>query len=330
MQNIFNILFVFISFNAVGQQRMDGKIECFNQKFAYSIFIPSSYNNVFPSPLVLTVHPNTTKWNQKNWKDKLTSFSEKNGVILVSPERKSVKGEDLFIEVLLDSVNQWLKIDPLRVYALGNFPFTERTYQCLKGIITYSFDNSDKAIALEQIEYNPNKAFVVLSNLEEKYFRKDTTANLQYKFIRESGSSFNFQYRDKILSESLNWLEAKNILPMAPLERNSNKINLPEIITLKNTTTKKSIIRPVFTAVIEEVEMSSVKWYGDYFFRGEQLKIRTEAKILSVVVYNNSGKLIRIYDKGISKFRTNGWRNGSYILKVNTNMGMETHVVRIL
>ncbi len=327
MRLLTTAIFLLILSSLSAQQRIDGMVHWGSdeQKLSYSIYIPTSYNDNFPSPLIVAVPPVSSRWNPRTWRERLSRFSEKNGMILLCPERSET--DVAFMEVLLDSVNNWLRIDPMRVYGVGDFAFPTEVYDHLKGTIVFAHDEVSANSINAAITENTNQAFIILSSVPRKNFQELPNDRVKFEFLRSVNQSMSFQFRDQILSEALSWLEAMNFLPQKPLNRDGGVVEAAnKKVPERDAYSSKG---PSYSGTMEEVEMSSVKWYGQSFISGEPISIRTDYRILSVAVYNNFGKLVRIYDTGTARVATNGWRSGSYIMRVNTTAGMETHVVRL-
>lgn len=108
------------------QESIDGSIDFQtdpNKK--YSLYIPSTYDEMTPNPAFVAFHPlNTRRWNGASWRDTLITFAETNGLILISPDggtdgRIDDPIDTAFTTFLIDSVMRAYNIDPDAIYAIG-------------------------------------------------------------------------------------------------------------------------------------------------------------------------------------------------------------------
>lgn len=307
------------------QQKMDGKIS-FNQEVrSYSIYIPESYNDAFPNPMVFAIHPLDQSLSPRQFRDRLKKFAEKNGVILVCPEVANGEGEKPFLEFMLQKSLEWMEVDINRIYSLNPSSMDLSEFPSIRGQVQYAFNTPDHELvgkALKNLDEQPK---VFISGVDA--WVDSVPEHIQAHYIRNSNAFFQFQSRDRVLSEALSFLEIKNIIEKSDAYQASpyapSKSNKPQ-------QRPSGASSPGWESQLPEVDMTSIRWYADPYYRGEWLDFHTELEIKRVSIYNSSGRLIKTLDKGEKKVATSGWRPGSYIMRVLTNKGMETHIVLVL
>ncbi|MDX1683653.1 MAG: hypothetical protein R3275_00370 [Saprospiraceae bacterium] len=135
MRSVFIIVVVSFIFQGSlpSQQIIDGTLAFQNDPAkAYSLYIPSSYEESLPNAAFLGLHPlNTRRWNARSWRDTLISFAESNDLILICPDggtdgRVDDPVDTAFTTFLLDSVGEWYNVDDEALYVVG-FSWGART-----------------------------------------------------------------------------------------------------------------------------------------------------------------------------------------------------------
>jgi predicted esterase len=115
-----------IALSSVAQQKFEGNFPFEGDPAKkYALYEPSSYQDTVPNKLMVAFHPfNKSRWNATTWRDTLTTFAEKAGLILICPDGGSdgMVDDDIdygFTTALIDSVQKWYNIDASGVFAMG-------------------------------------------------------------------------------------------------------------------------------------------------------------------------------------------------------------------
>lgn len=135
LASMLNFGFIFLIFIGItplnAQQKVKGTLEIEDDTRKYRLFIPSSYNNNQPIPLVFNLHGITSDAGQQQLLTQMNEVAEAEGFIVCYPKGKnrawnvnfpfpSTKADDVqFISNLIDHLKEGYNIDLNRVYACG-------------------------------------------------------------------------------------------------------------------------------------------------------------------------------------------------------------------
>jgi len=232
MKNLFAIILLCLSINAISQTRIDGSFSFQTDPAKkYSLYIPSDYQTGTPHRLMLALHPlNTNRWDAESWCDTLIAFAETNSLILACPDGGPDGAVDdpidtAFTTVLLDSVAIWYDVNPNKTYAMGFSWGGKTTY-------TYGLNHIDKFRGFMPIgaAVNVSEVTNVVQNANGKPYYlvhgSNDTPNVRFTPLLNAlnnndaitnsllmpgvGHTIDFPDRNQILTTAFEWLDSVN------------------------------------------------------------------------------------------------------------------------
>lgn len=203
----------------------------------YSLYIPSNYIPSVPHKLMLAFHPyNTSRWDGKSWCDTLKVFAETNGLILVSPDG-GIDGkiddpiDTAFTSALLDSMNVWYNINPMKLYVMGfswggKTTYTYGLYHSKKfgGFLPIGAAINGTTEVTGLLQNSTGKPFYIVhgsldSPASRFYPIRDSLINrnaiVKYNFLSGVAHTIDFPNRNQILSVAYKWIDSVNCANIA-------------------------------------------------------------------------------------------------------------------
>ncbi|MGE0567096.1 MAG: T9SS type A sorting domain-containing protein [Bacteroidia bacterium] len=239
MKKLFSILSFFLFVTAgFSQLRIDSSFPFQTDPAKkYSLYIPSNYSPSVPHRLMLAFHPyNTSRWDGKSWCDTLKVFAETNGLILVSPDG-GVDGkiddpiDTAFTSALLDSMNVWYNINPMKIYVMGfswggKTTYTYGLYHSKRfgGFLPIGAAINGTTEVTGLLQNSTSKPiYIVHGSLDSPTIRfypiRDSLINrnaiVNYTFMPGVAHTIDFPNRNQILSVAYKWIDSVNCANIA-------------------------------------------------------------------------------------------------------------------
>lgn len=233
VKNILILIIVIAFANVNAQERIDGVLPFQNDPAKkYSIYIPSNYDVSVPNELLLGLHPlNVNRWDATSWCDTLINFAEMNQLLVVCPDGGSDGAVDdaidtAFTSLILDSMEIWYNVDPDQIYAAGfswggltTYTYGLNRFDRFAGFMPIGAAINGFAVINSISQNAKDKAFYIvhgsLDNPNTRFYPLVTGlesegACVESNLLTGVGHTIDFENRDAILTEGLNWLRNQN------------------------------------------------------------------------------------------------------------------------
>jgi len=330
-------IFFFIHFQANAQTRIDSTFDFQNDPAKnFSIYIPSSYNELEPAKMMVALHPwNTARWDSESWCDTLIVFAETNDLFLICPDggadgQISDSIDTAFTTLLIDEMQNWYNIDSSSIFLMGFSWGGQVTYSyglnnvekfkgfmpigaAINGITEFSNvisnANNQRFYAVHGSLDSPNSTLYPALDSLQSY-----NACVNSNLVLMTGHTIDFANRNEILSEAFTWLDTVSCGPI--------------VIDTMGMNTDTTMMDTLVNILEVENKVNFVELYPNPVMNSDLITIAINNKALiikNVFIYDLSGQLIieKINSKNSAQFSTEKFSAGEYIVKIITENNIE-------